>query len=169
MQVLSCKQRCALELASNTNQPFDDFLPSHFNYLQFSYYNSKTRATLCGFGPPDGPNQTPSVFPSPGENLEQAIECAKTFLLFHPDDEVMKDNLAYYSVMLGEDKAEAISPRQVPSAHVTFPLHTGSGRSSSGLLRGCRPRAAAPLGGSVPGEDLKCVLTFSRHDVTAMR
>uniref|UniRef100_A0A674MBB1 procollagen-proline 3-dioxygenase n=1 Tax=Takifugu rubripes TaxID=31033 RepID=A0A674MBB1_TAKRU len=86
MQVLSCKQRCALELATNTDQPFDDFLPSHFNYLQFSYYNS--------------------------ENLEQAIECAKTFLLFYPDDEVMKDNLAYYSVMLGEDKAQTISPRQ---------------------------------------------------------
>lgn len=41
MQVLSCKQRCALELATNTDQPFLDFLPSHFNYLQFSYYNSK--------------------------------------------------------------------------------------------------------------------------------
>lgn len=104
---------------------------------------------FLGFGPADGPNQTPSVFPSPGENLEQAIECAKTFLLFHPDDGVMKDNLAYYSVMLGEDKAEAISPRQVPWAHLTFPLHAGSGRTSSGLLRGCRPRAAAPLGGSV--------------------
>lgn len=44
MQVLSCKQRCAVELASNTDQPFDDFLPSHFNYLQFSYYNRKTQA-----------------------------------------------------------------------------------------------------------------------------
>lgn len=42
MQVLSCKQRCALELASNTDQPFDNFLPSHFNYLQFSYYNSRS-------------------------------------------------------------------------------------------------------------------------------
>lgn len=67
------------------------------------------------------------MFAPPGENLEQAIECAKTFLLFHPDDGVMKDNLAYYSVMLGEDKAEAISPRQVPSARVTFPLDCGSG------------------------------------------
>ncbi|TNM88310.1 hypothetical protein fugu_004564 [Takifugu bimaculatus] len=92
MQVLSCKQRCALELATNTDQPFDDFLPSHFNYLQFSYYNS--------------------------ENLEQAIECAKTFLLFYPDDEVMKDNLAYYSVMLGEDKAQTISPRQVVKRYI---------------------------------------------------
>lgn len=44
------------------------------------------------------------------------MECAKTFLLFHPGDEVMKDNLAYYSVMLGEDKAQAIAPRQVKRA-----------------------------------------------------
>lgn len=131
MQVLSCKQRCALELATNTDQPFDDFLPSHFNYLQFSYYNSKTDATSV-FGPPAGENHTPSVFLGPGENLEQAIECAKTFLLFYPDDEVMKDNLAYYSVMLGEDKAQTISPRQVKWARFN------SGRTSS-----------APQGGGV--------------------
>lgn len=61
MQVLSCKQRCALELATNTDQPFDDFLPSHFNYLQFSYYNSKTEATSA-FGPPAGENHSSSVF-----------------------------------------------------------------------------------------------------------
>lgn len=50
---------------------------------------------------------------SPGEKYEQAIECAKTFLLFHPDDEVMNQNLAYYSAVLGEDKAQAISAREV--------------------------------------------------------
>ncbi|XP_029007877.1 prolyl 3-hydroxylase 1 isoform X2 [Betta splendens] len=88
MQILNCKQRCAVDLASTAgrNKPFEDFLPSHFNYLQFSYYNS--------------------------EKLEQAIECAKTFLLFHPEDEVMKQNLAYYSAVLGDDAARAISPRQ---------------------------------------------------------
>lgn len=61
MQVLSCKQRCALELATNTDQPFQDFLPSHFNYLQFSYYNSETDATAI-FGPPAGESLTSSVF-----------------------------------------------------------------------------------------------------------
>lgn len=61
MQVLSCKQRCALELASNTEQPFDDFLPSHFNYLQFSYYNSKTHAAAVP-GPPAAESPTSSVF-----------------------------------------------------------------------------------------------------------
>uniref|UniRef100_A0A4W6FI02 procollagen-proline 3-dioxygenase n=1 Tax=Lates calcarifer TaxID=8187 RepID=A0A4W6FI02_LATCA len=94
MQVLNCKQHCSVELASSPgrNKPFEDFLPSQFNYLQFSYYNS--------------------------EKYEQAIECAKTFLLFHPDDEVMKQNLAYYSVVLGEDKAETISARQVVKQYI---------------------------------------------------
>ncbi|KAK7907418.1 hypothetical protein WMY93_016030 [Mugilogobius chulae] len=93
-QVLNCKQRCSVELASNAgmDKPFEDFLPSHFNYLQFSYYNS--------------------------ENYAKAIECAKTFLLFHPKDEVMNQNLAYYSVVLGEDKAEAISARQVVKQYI---------------------------------------------------
>uniref|UniRef100_A0A3B4A4N5 procollagen-proline 3-dioxygenase n=1 Tax=Periophthalmus magnuspinnatus TaxID=409849 RepID=A0A3B4A4N5_9GOBI len=94
MQVLNCKQRCSVELATNAgmDKPFDDFLPSQFNYLQFSYYNS--------------------------ENYEKAIECAKTFLLFHPKDEVMNQNLAYYSVVLGEDKAETVSVRQVVKQHI---------------------------------------------------
>lgn len=43
MQVLSCKQGCVTELASQPGleKPLEDFLPSHFNYLQFAYYNSK--------------------------------------------------------------------------------------------------------------------------------
>lgn len=43
MQLLNCKQHCSVELASAAGRdgPFEDFLPSHFNYLQFSYYNSK--------------------------------------------------------------------------------------------------------------------------------
>lgn len=36
----------------------------------------------------------------------------------------MKDNLAYYSAILGEDKAQTISPRQVrPTPHTCF-THT---------------------------------------------
>lgn len=94
MQVLNCKQHCAVELASTAGRstPFEDFLPSHFNYLQFSYYNS--------------------------EKYEQAVECAKTFLLFHPDDEVMNQNLAYYSAVLGEEKAQTISARQVVKLYI---------------------------------------------------
>lgn len=94
LQVLNCKQHCAVELAlsAGRDKPFEDFLPSHFNYLQFSYYNS--------------------------EKYEQAIECAKTYLLFHPEDEVMNQNLNYYSAVLGEDKAGTISARQVVKQHI---------------------------------------------------
>ncbi|XP_056130404.1 prolyl 3-hydroxylase 1 [Lampris incognitus] len=94
MQVLNCQQRCAVELASTAgrSKPFENFLPSLFNYLQFSYYNS--------------------------EKYKQAIECAKTFLLFHPKDEVMNQNLAYYSVVFGEDKAEGVSPREVVKRYI---------------------------------------------------
>lgn len=111
LQVLNCKQHCTVELASHTSRekPFEDFLPSHFNYLQFSYYNSES--DHCFFRPAAGDPHSCSIshFCSfvPGEKYEQAIECAKTYLLFHPNDEVMKDNLAYYSAVLGEDKAQA--------------------------------------------------------------
>ncbi|KAG7263047.1 hypothetical protein CRUP_036449 [Coryphaenoides rupestris] len=60
---------------------------AHFNYLQF-------------------------LLPDNSEKYEKAIECSKTFLMFHPEDEVMLQNLAYYSAVLGEDKAQTITPRQ---------------------------------------------------------
>uniref|UniRef100_A0A8C7ZCF0 procollagen-proline 3-dioxygenase n=1 Tax=Oryzias sinensis TaxID=183150 RepID=A0A8C7ZCF0_9TELE len=98
IQALNCKQHCTVELASapGRDKPFEDFLPSHFNYLQFSYYNS--------------------------EKYEKAIECAKTYLLFHPDDEVMNQNLNYYSAVLGEDKAKTITARQVVKQHIQHSL-----------------------------------------------
>ncbi|XP_045879494.1 prolyl 3-hydroxylase 1 [Meles meles] len=88
IQVLSCKQNCVTELASHPSRekPFEDFLPSHYNYLQFAYYNIG--------------------------NYTQAIECAKTYLLFFPNDEVMNQNLAYYTAMLGEEAARSIGPRE---------------------------------------------------------
>jgi hypothetical protein len=46
-------------------------------------------------------------------NYTQAIECAKTYLLFFPNDEVMSQNLAYYSAMIGEEQASSIGPREV--------------------------------------------------------
>uniref|UniRef100_A0A2K5U6R7 procollagen-proline 3-dioxygenase n=1 Tax=Macaca fascicularis TaxID=9541 RepID=A0A2K5U6R7_MACFA len=88
IQVLSCKQNCVTELASHPSRekPFEDFLPSHYNYLQFAYYNIG--------------------------NYTQAVECAKTYLLFFPNDEVMNQNLAYYAAMLGEEHARSIGPRE---------------------------------------------------------
>ncbi|KFP74818.1 Prolyl 3-hydroxylase 1, partial [Acanthisitta chloris] len=93
MQVLSCKQGCVTELASQPGRekPLEDFLPSHFNYLQFAYYNNG--------------------------NYEKAIECAKTYLLFFPHDEVMNQNLAYYTAVLGENLARPIQPREEIQAY----------------------------------------------------
>lgn len=94
LQVLNCKQSCVLELATTAgrDKPFEDLLPSLFNYLQFSYFNS--------------------------EKYEKAVECAKTYLLFHPEDEVMKQNLAYYTVIVGEDNAASIHERQVVKDYI---------------------------------------------------
>uniref|UniRef100_A0AAY4BU37 procollagen-proline 3-dioxygenase n=2 Tax=Denticeps clupeoides TaxID=299321 RepID=A0AAY4BU37_9TELE len=88
LHVLKCKQNCVVDLASTAGRekPFEDFLPSIFNYLQFSYYNS--------------------------ENYEKAVECAKTYLLFHPEDEMMGQNLAYYTAVLGEEKAASVPARE---------------------------------------------------------
>ncbi|XP_056398613.1 prolyl 3-hydroxylase 1 isoform X2 [Hyla sarda] len=88
VHVMSCRQGCVSELASQPGKPkpVEDFLASHFNYLQFAYYST--------------------------ENYTKAIECTKTFLLFHPDDEVMNQNLAYYTAVLGEEGAAVIQPRE---------------------------------------------------------
>lgn len=55
----------------------------------------------------------PLFFPFAVGNYTQAIECAKTYLLFFPNDEVMNQNLAYYTAMLGEEQARSIGPREV--------------------------------------------------------
>uniref|UniRef100_A0A8C8DDN6 procollagen-proline 3-dioxygenase n=1 Tax=Oncorhynchus tshawytscha TaxID=74940 RepID=A0A8C8DDN6_ONCTS len=112
MQILNCKQKCSVELASTAgkDKPFEDFLPSHFNYLQFSYYNSD----ICCLSVSD----CACLSSHTSEKYEQAIEWAKTYLLFHPEEEVMNQNLAYYSAVLGEDKAAAISARLVVKQHI---------------------------------------------------
>ncbi|KAG8568838.1 hypothetical protein GDO81_014169 [Engystomops pustulosus] len=88
MQVMNCRQSCVSELATQPGKekPIEDFLASHLNYLQFAYYNT--------------------------ENYTKAIECTKTYLLFHPNDEVMNQNLAYYTAVLGEESAVLIQPRE---------------------------------------------------------
>ncbi|KAM8927282.1 prolyl 3-hydroxylase 1 [Pelodytes ibericus] len=88
VQVMNCRQTCVtgLALQPGREKPIDDFLPSHYHYLQFAYYTTN--------------------------NYTQAIECAKTYLLFYPEDEVMKQNLAYYTAVLGEDKARVIHARE---------------------------------------------------------
>ncbi|KAL7978599.1 hypothetical protein Chor_005581 [Crotalus horridus] len=61
-----------------------------------------------------------------GGNYGKAVECAKTYLLFFPNDDVMKQNVAYYAAMLGEHLAERIGPREA-----SFPTTTTSAWVSS--------------------------------------
>ncbi|XP_072887846.1 prolyl 3-hydroxylase 1 [Hemitrygon akajei] len=98
IQVLNCKQNCVTELATRPDReaPIEDFLPTHFDYLQFAYYNS--------------------------ENYSQAIECAKTFLLFYPNDEVMNQNLQYYQAVLGEELSEDLTHREYIQTYINNSL-----------------------------------------------
>ncbi|XP_044133543.1 prolyl 3-hydroxylase 1 [Bufo gargarizans] len=94
VQVMNCRQGCVSELAipPGKEKPKEDFLASHFNYLQFAYHNT--------------------------ENYTKAIECAKTYLLFHPNDEVMNQNLIYYTAVLGEESASVIQPRESIQSYI---------------------------------------------------
>ncbi|XP_059807790.1 prolyl 3-hydroxylase 1 [Hypanus sabinus] len=98
IQVLNCKQNCVTELATRPDReaPVEDFLPTHFDYLQFAYYNS--------------------------ENYSQAIECAKTYLLFYPNDEVMNQNLQYYQAVLGEELSEDLTHRECIQTYINNSL-----------------------------------------------
>lgn len=66
------------------------------------------------------------LFLFPGGNYEKAIECTKTYLLFFPNDEVMNQNLAYYTAVLGEDLARPIEPREVGDQLGRDSVGTGS-------------------------------------------
>lgn len=78
MQVLVCQHECVRELATRPGRlsPIENFLPLHYDYLQFAYYRV-------------------------GEYVK-ALECAKAYLMFHPDDEDVLDNIDYYESMLDD-------------------------------------------------------------------
>lgn len=72
-----------------------------------------------------------------GGNYEKAIECAKTYLLFFPHDEVMNQNLAYYTAVLGENLARPIQPREVSNQMERMIAGTSS-LLTGDLCRSCR-------------------------------
>ncbi|XP_050015981.1 prolyl 3-hydroxylase 2 [Alexandromys fortis] len=76
MQVLVCQHECVRELATRPGRlsPIENFLPLHYDYLQFAYYRV-------------------------GEYVK-ALECSKAYLMFHPDDEDVLDNVDYYESLL---------------------------------------------------------------------
>uniref|UniRef100_A0A8C9L7Z8 procollagen-proline 3-dioxygenase n=1 Tax=Pavo cristatus TaxID=9049 RepID=A0A8C9L7Z8_PAVCR len=93
MQVLACKHDCIRELATRSGRisPIENFLPLHYDYLQFAYYRV-------------------------GDYVK-ALECARTYLLFHPDDEDVLENAAYYEGLLeGTLDPATIKPRKEAKA-----------------------------------------------------
>ncbi|KAJ7316987.1 hypothetical protein JRQ81_003149 [Phrynocephalus forsythii] len=79
LQVLKCRQQCILDIATKPGRvsSTEDFIPSHFDLLQFAYERIGNQAA--------------------------AAECAATYLLFYPTDEAMQEKLKQYRAELGED------------------------------------------------------------------
>ncbi|XP_072789331.1 prolyl 3-hydroxylase 2 isoform X2 [Taeniopygia guttata] len=93
LQVLACKHDCVRELATRSGRisPIENFLPLHYDYLQFAYYRV-------------------------GDYVK-ALECAKSYLLFHPDDEDVLENAGYYKGLLESTMDPAtIKPRKEAKA-----------------------------------------------------
>ncbi|KAJ7324628.1 hypothetical protein JRQ81_017648, partial [Phrynocephalus forsythii] len=89
LQILLCQHECVRELATRPGRlsPIDNYLPLHYDFLQFAYYRV-------------------------GDYV-QALECARSYLLFHPDDEDVLDNESYYESLLeGSVDLKTIKPRQ---------------------------------------------------------
>ncbi|XP_034266872.1 prolyl 3-hydroxylase 3 [Pantherophis guttatus] len=81
VQVLKCRQECVLDIATKPGRvsSTEDFIPSHFDLLQFAYDRVGNRTV--------------------------AAECAATFLLFYPSDEKMLERLKEYQADLGKEIA----------------------------------------------------------------
>ncbi|XP_028299282.1 prolyl 3-hydroxylase 2 isoform X2 [Gouania willdenowi] len=78
-QVLHCEHECVRDLATRPGRlsPMENYLPLHYDYLQFAYFK-------VGW-------------------MEDALQCALTYLLFHKGEEFMTDNVEYYREVLGQD------------------------------------------------------------------
>ncbi|XP_051977203.1 prolyl 3-hydroxylase 2-like [Xyrauchen texanus] len=76
-QVLHCKHECVRDLATRPGRlsPMENYLPLHYDYLQFSYFQVG--------------------------KIEEALPCALTYLLFHEGEEFMTENVEYYREVLG--------------------------------------------------------------------
>ncbi|XP_054858844.1 prolyl 3-hydroxylase 3 [Eublepharis macularius] len=92
VQVLKCRQKCVLDIATKPGRvsSVEDFIPSHFDLLQFAYDQVGNQAL--------------------------AAECTATYLLFYPSDERMLEKMKRYQAVLG---AEApVAAREVIRSYV---------------------------------------------------
>ncbi|TKS74641.1 Prolyl 3-hydroxylase 2 [Collichthys lucidus] len=78
-QVLHCEHECVRDLATRPGRlsPMENYLPLHYDYLQFAYYQV--------------------------DKLEEALQCALTYQLFHEEEEFVMENVDYYREVLGHD------------------------------------------------------------------
>ncbi|XP_029471814.1 LOW QUALITY PROTEIN: prolyl 3-hydroxylase 2 [Rhinatrema bivittatum] len=89
IQMLVCEHECVRDLATRPGRlsPIENYLPLHYDFLQFSYYKVN--------------------------DYRSALQCAKSYLLFHPGDEDVTDNVSYYELLLPEHVSpEEIQPRK---------------------------------------------------------
>ncbi|XP_019735738.1 prolyl 3-hydroxylase 2 [Hippocampus comes] len=80
-QVLHCEHECVRDLATRPGRlsPMENYLPQHYDYLQFAYYKM--------------------------EKVEEALQCALAYLLFHEGEQFMTDNVDFYKEVLGRGSA----------------------------------------------------------------
>ncbi|XP_043985393.1 prolyl 3-hydroxylase 2 [Gambusia affinis] len=90
-QVLHCEHECVRDLATRPGRlsPKENYLPLHYDYLQFAYFKVN--------------------------RLEEALQCALTYLLFHEGDEFMADNVDHYREILTHDS----TPREEAERYLT--------------------------------------------------
>uniref|UniRef100_A0A8C7XF77 procollagen-proline 3-dioxygenase n=1 Tax=Oryzias sinensis TaxID=183150 RepID=A0A8C7XF77_9TELE len=93
-QVLHCEHECVRDLATRPGRlsPMENYLPLHYDYLQFAYFKGL---------------------------LEEALQSALTYLLFHDGEEFMTENVDFYREVLGQDG----EPREV-SPYSTLTVQT---------------------------------------------
>ncbi|XP_014638496.1 PREDICTED: prolyl 3-hydroxylase 2 [Ceratotherium simum simum] len=140
MQVLVCQHECVRELATRPGRlsPIENFLPLHYDYLQFAYYRV-------------------------GEYVK-ALECAKAYLLLHPDDEDVLVNVDYYESLLDdsldpasiearEDLAMFVKRHKLESELIKSAAE-GLGFSYTEPVRGKRKLGRVPSGVNVEGAEV---------------
>ncbi|XP_033885266.3 prolyl 3-hydroxylase 2-like isoform X1 [Acipenser ruthenus] len=94
-QILICEHECVRDLATRPGRlsPMENYLPLHYDYLQYAYFKVN--------------------------EIEKALECAWTYLLFHEGDEFITDNIEFYKEALAENnRPQDIRPRQDAERYV---------------------------------------------------
>ncbi|RXM35115.1 Prolyl 3-hydroxylase 2 [Acipenser ruthenus] len=118
-------QQLSVHLVSgDVVQDFNRRVP--YNYLQLAYYKAHLRSKERGPGGRSGSRiVTPvmqSITRTRGDDvneIEKALECAWTYLLFHEGDEFITDNIEFYKEALAENnRPQDIRPRQDAERYV---------------------------------------------------